>query len=140
MIAELAQNLIDKVKTVASLGNRVGMAAAGGITDPSMKSVPLPAAWLLFEGDAVDGGGNNGHRSEDINFRFTLAVMVSYRDQTDLINTPLPTLEAIARSVSGKDSTDFALRWSYQGAQLVDVFDDRLVYELSFMVSASYIV
>jgi len=137
MIAEFAQNLIDKIKTVPALGNRVGLAAAGGPTDPSMASVPLPAAWLMFEGDNVDGERFNGP-VQDISYRFTLALMVSYKDQPDLINTQLPTIEAVARSVSGKESTNFGTRWSYQGAQLVDVFDDRLVYELSFLVSASY--
>jgi hypothetical protein len=136
MIAELAQNLIDKIKTVTALGNRVGLAAAGGATDPSMASVPLPAAWLLFEGDSVDETFQSP--VQDITYKFNLALMVSYKDQLDLINNQLPTIEAIARCVSGKDSTSSASRWQYQGAQLVDVFNDRLVYELSFMVQASY--
>lgn len=140
MISELAQNLIAKVSSVPALGNRVGMASAGGATDPSMKTVPLPAAWLLYAGDDIVSADDAGLLAEDINFRFTLSVMVSYKDQADIINNQLPLLEAIARSASGKDSTNFALRWKYQGAQLVDIFEDRLVYELGFMVSANYMV
>lgn len=140
MIAELAQDLINKVKTVPALANNVGLASAGGPSDPSMSTAPLPSAWLLFESDSVTNTDIRGQLPEDIVFNFTLAVMISYTDQDDLINTQLPTIEAIARSVSGKDSTNFALRWKYQGAQLVDVFTDRLVYELKFMVSATYIV
>ena len=137
MISEFAQNLIDKIKTVPALENRVGLASAGGATDPSMASVPLPAAWLMFEGNSVTADVYQAP-VEDMEFRFTLAVMVSYVDQPDLINTQYPTLDAIARSVSGKDSTSFGTRWRYLGAQLVDVFNDRLVYELSFMVAASF--
>lgn len=139
MIAELAQDLIDKIKTVSALDNRVGMAAAGGATDPTMKTVPLPAVWLMYEGEGPVSQDLRGSLAEDVEVRFTAAVMISYKSQSDLLNNQLPVLEAIARSVSGKDSTQFALRWKYQGAQLVDIFDDRLVYELSFMVSTSYI-
>lgn len=136
MIAELAQDLITKIKSVPALGDRVGMAAAGGATDPSMASVPLPAAWLLFEGDSneVEYSGP----VQDMTYNFSLALMVSYKDQTSLINTELPVIEAVARSVSGKDSISSASRYVYQGATLVDVFNDRLVYQLSFMVKASY--
>lgn len=140
MIAELATNLIDKIKTVSALGNRVGMAAAGGPTDPSMKSVPLPAAWLMFESDSITSADSRGYTADDVDYVFTLAVMISYKSQEDLINNQLPLLEAIARSASGKESTNFALRWKYQGAQLVDVFDDRLVYEMRFLVSSTYMI
>lgn len=140
MIAELATDLITKIKTVSALQDRVGMASAGGPADPAMKTVPLPAAWLLFAGDQPRSGDPRGSRSEDIDFSFSLSVMVSYKDQSDLINTQLPTLEAIAKSVSGRDSTNSALRWKYQGAQLVEVFTDRLVYELSFSASGSYTI
>lgn len=140
MIAELAQDLINKILTVPSLENRVGLASAGGPTDPSMATVPLPSAWLMYEGDSVISSSVRGNIPEDINYSFSLSVMVSYKDQADLINIQLPTIEAIARSVSGRDSTNSALRWKYQGAQLVDVFTDRLVYELKFMVSGTYIV
>jgi hypothetical protein len=139
-IAELSLDLIDKIKTIPALGNRVGMAAAGGPSDPAMQNVPLPAAWLMYAGDSIIGGGDRGSQSEDIAHQFTLVVMLSYTNQTDIINNQLPTLEAIARSVSGKDSTGFALRWKYQGAQLVDIYTDRLVYELRFMVSSSYTI
>lgn len=138
MISEFAQNLIDKIKTVPALENRVGLASAGGATDPSMASVPLPAAWLMFEGNTATSDIYQAP-VEDIEYRFTMAVMLSYADQLDLINTQYPTLDAIARSVAGKDSTNFGTKWRYLGAQLVDVFNDRLVYELSFMVAASII-
>ena len=140
MIAELAQDLITKIRTVPALGNRVGLAAAGGPTDPSMKTVPMPAVWVMYEGESPVSQEIRGSHAEDVEVRFTAAVMISYVDQPDLLNNQLPTLEAIARSVSGKESTQFALRWKYQGAQLVEIFDDRLVYELSFMVSASYMI
>jgi hypothetical protein len=136
MIAELAQDLIDKIKAVPALGNRVGMAAAGGATDPSMASVPLPAAWLLYEGDSSEA--DYFSPVQDMTYNFSLALMVSYTDQTSLINNELPTIEAVARSVSGKDSISSASKYVYQGATLVDVFNDRLVYSLSFMVRASY--
>lgn len=139
-IAELSLDLIDKIKTVSALQNRVGLAAAGGPSDPAMQNVPLPAAWLMYSGDSVIDGQPVGMQSEDIRHEFTLMVMISYSNQTDLINTQLPTLEAIARSVSGKESTSFAMRWKYQGAQLVDIFSDRLVYELRFMASSSYMI
>jgi hypothetical protein len=138
MIAEFAQDLIDKIKTVPALGNRIGLAAAGGATDPSMSSVPLPAGWILFEGENLELPSNNS-TPQDMIYNFSLALMLSYSSQLDLINTQIPTIEAIARSVSGKESTSQGSRWFYNGAQLVDVFNDRLVYELSFMVKATYV-
>lgn len=137
MIAEFAQDLIDKIKTVDALGDRVGLAAGGGATDPSMSSVPMPAAWLVYDGDSVTADTFQSP-VEDLEFRFVLQLMVSYKDQLDLINTQLPTIEAIARSVSGQESINSGSRWRYLGAQLVATSDDRLIYELSFMVAASY--
>lgn len=140
MISELAQDLLSKISTVGALGNRVGMAAAGGATDPSMKTVPLPAAWLLYNGDVNTTGDPLGRTASDIEHRFSLSVMISYVDQTDILNNQLPLLEAVARSVSGKNSTNQSMRWRYQGAQLVDIYTDRLVYELNFTVSTTYMV
>ena len=138
MIAEFAQDLINKIKTVPALGNRVGFAAAGGATDPSMSSVPLPAGWILFEGESLELPSNNS-TPQDMIYNFSLALLLSYTDQQDVINNQLATIEAIARSVSGRESTNQGSRWFYNGAQLVDVFNDRLVYELSFMVKATYV-
>lgn len=135
-IKELAEDLIAKLKTVTALGNRIGMASAGLASDPTMKTVPLPAVWLMYQGDTPTSGEYGF--VEDIEYTFTAAVMVSYKDQADVLNTQLPFIENLAKSVSGKESTNFALRWKYQGAQLVDVFDDRQVYELRFAVSSSY--
>ena len=140
MIKELAEDLIAKIKTVSALQNRVGMAAAGGPSDPAMKTAPMPSAWLLYAGDRPLSGDSRGSMAEDLDFNFTLAVMISYKDQTDIINNQLPTLEAIAKSVSGRTGTNSSLRWKYLGAQLVDVFNDRLVYELSFSASATYTI
>lgn len=138
MIAEFAQDLITKIKSVTQLGNRVGLAAAGGATDPSMSSVPLPAGWILFEGEGLELASNNS-QPQDMIYNFSLALLLSYSSQDDLINNQLPTIEAIARSVSGQASTNQGSRWVYNGATLVDVFNDRLVYELSFMVKATYV-
>jgi hypothetical protein len=137
MIAELAQDLMSKISTVTQLGGRIGMVAAGGMTDPSMKTVPMPACWVMFESDSPTYLVPD---MADTDILFSVALMVSYTDQLDLINNQIPTIEAIARSVSGKESTQSSIRWQYQGAQLVDVFTDRLVYELKFMASASYMI
>lgn len=137
-IKELAEDLMLKLKSVPALNNNVGMASAGRALDPTMKNAPLPSAWLLFEGDSPQGGDFQLVSADDIIYNFTAAVMVSYKDQADVLNNQLPFLEELARSVSGRDSLAYASRWKYQGAQLVDIFDDRLVYELSFSVSAAY--
>jgi hypothetical protein len=139
-ITELSNDLIEKLKTVPALQNRVGMATAGGPNDPSMQNVPMPAAWVLFEGfDVGNPDPYAGRGAEDVNYRFSAIIMVSYTNQSETINTALPTILACAQAVSGKESTNFALKWKSEGAQIIDVQPDRLVYELRFMVSASFL-
>ena len=140
MIAEFTQNLVDKLKAVPALSGRVGLALAGGPNDTAMQNAPLPAAWVRFDGAYPMDTDINGNLCEDIVFEFTALLMISYKTDGELINTSLPVLDACAQAVSGHDSTDFGLRWKYQGAQLVDIFSDRLVYEVRFAVSSSYIV
>ena len=137
-IAELATDLVTKLKTVPAMQNRVGLATAGRATDPSMKGVPMPAAWVLYTGDNNTNPESKGFLQNDIDMTFSAFLMLSYTSELDLINTELPTLEALARSASGADSTTFGMRWKYLGSQLLSTFSDRLVYELKFMVSTSY--
>jgi hypothetical protein len=72
-----------------------------------------------------------------VNLTFTVALVVSYESQEDLLNIQLPLLEAVRSSVSGRDSTSSGLKWKYIGQNLVEVSNDRLVYEQKFMVSGS---
>ena len=138
MISELALDLYEKLKSVPALENRIGLNPAGGASDPSMSSVPMPAAWLIYDGDGIFGEEMRTAYIQDYVYNFSVELMVSKKDQADLINTQLPTIEAIARSVVGQESTDDALRWTYQGAQLVDVFDDRFIYLLRFSTIGAY--
>jgi hypothetical protein len=137
-IAELAQDLIAKLKSVPAMGNRVGLATAGRATDPSMKRVPMPAAWVLFDSDTNTNPDDRGFLQTDIDMTFSVFVMLSYTSEADLINMQLVTLEDLARAASGKDSTNFGMRWKYLGCQLLSTFSDRLVYELKYLVSTSY--
>ena len=72
IIGDLAEDLIEKIKTVPQLENRIGMATAGGASDPAMKTVPMPAAWLVYDGDSVFGEQARTPQIQDYLFNFSI--------------------------------------------------------------------
>jgi hypothetical protein len=141
MIAELATDLLTKLNTVSSLQGRIGMTFLGGPIDPSGQNVPLPAAWVVFQDETTKRSGEVGFRQEDLTLTFSVLVSVSYTSQSDLLNSQLPTLEAIRSAISGQEvngaNTVGGNRWKYQSTALYEVSNDRLIYEQRYAISGS---
>lgn len=144
-ISAASSDLISKLSTVSALQGRVSLASAGGPIDPGMQSVPMPASWVLFEGEdvvsnAIPMSTNRGYQQEDVLLKFSVWTMISYASQADLINNQWPTLEAIADSVSGRQAGSSAtglLRWKYVRNYLAHVSNDRLIYVQEFLISGT---
>lgn len=133
MISELTQDLINKIKTVAALQNRVGAAVGGTEADPTMANAPTPFVWVIYGGDVPAGEVGKSHREVSYQFRAMLTVQYGL-GEADLLDVQLKTLEAIPEAVSGKDSIQYAGKWEYEGSELTTILADRLVYLLTFSV------
>lgn len=133
MISELTLDLINKIKQVSALQNRVGAAVGGTAADPTMANAPMPFAWVVFGGDVPAGEISRKHR--ECSYRFDVVVTVQYgQGEADLLNVQYPTLEAIPLAVRGVAMNQGAGEWAYEGSQLLNVLPDRLVYQLTFSV------
>lgn len=134
MIGELAQDLINKISTVAALGGRVGAAVGGTETDPTMSEAPVPFAWVIFGGDNPQAP-ENGQKYQQVQYNFSVVVAIDYGvSEADLINNQFAVLEAIQMAVRGTQGHNYSDLWNYEGQELQTVFPNRLVYNLAFSI------
>jgi hypothetical protein len=137
MISELTQDLINKIKSVPALENKVGAAVGGTEADPTMANAPLPYSWVIFggstpTGDSLQDGGQQYWLTQ---YQFTIVTGIAYGStEADLLNNQLPVLEAIEKAVAGTKAFKYAGLWEFQGADLAKIDTDRMIYQIKFSV------
>ena len=136
MITELAEDLINKIKTVPSLQNRVGAAVGGTENDPTLAQAPLPYSWIIYGGSAPIGSSNEGGKTyRQTQYLFTVVVGISYGGaESEFLANQLPVLEAIAQAVNGTEAFKYADLWEYQGEELSQIQPDRMIYKMDFSI------
>jgi hypothetical protein len=145
MIADIAEDLVERVTSVAGFEGRAGLAIGGRGADPAMTKIPLPAAWIMFGKDQVDespygssqSGGCGGliPNGENIQLVFSVVIYVPYLSQDDLLTAQFPLLESVIKAVRGDGlAAPSGNRWRYIGQKLAMVYPDRLAYEQHYTI------
>lgn len=143
MIAEIAADLVGKVRSVTAISTRSGLSLGGRSGDPGLLKIPLPAAWVTMKGDQVDErdythGPESGLVSkwQPMMATYAVTVFIPYLDDADLLATQYPLLRAISDAVHGTEAPS-GYRWRYIGQKIALVYFDRLAYEQHYTLTFS---
>lgn len=136
-ITTIAQDLIDRIKTVPSYSNRVGMVVGGKDIDPINRDVIRPAAWAVYVGDDVDTQNPLNPCASTTNMNFVVKILIDYDNETNLINTHLPLLHETASAVHG-NSPIVGSKWVYLGQGLESLDPDRMVWVQNYTIVTSF--
>jgi hypothetical protein len=143
LIAELGADLVGKVQGIPSLTNSSSLTLGGRAADPGMLKMQTPCAWVSMKGDAEDEAAMSavsGPRSGLVAVSqvmlgtWAVTVFVPYIDDTDLLATQYPLLEAIRAAIHATDAPS-GYRWAYVGQKIALVYPDRLAYEQRYTVN-----
>ena len=143
MISEITGHLVQQISTVPALAGSTGTTIGGTEADPTMTTIPVPAAWVVFESaqDASQGDGKTGSdsRYQRLVLTYRVVLVLQYgQGETDL-KEQLKTIEDISAAVRGSIPLDFgATPWAYLGCSLMSIETDRIAYSMSFQTSAHY--
>ncbi len=137
MIAELTQDLINKLLTVTDFNGRVGAQVGGTNTDATMAEAPVPFAWVIFANDNPQdtANANNGRKYLVTENNFIVVIVFDYSgDMTDtsFIQSKLSLIDKCKEAVHASAELSNAGLWQYTGCDLFKVYSDRLVYQLGF--------
>lgn len=142
---KLAASLVDLIAVVPELGGRVGTTLAGGSADPTMSSIEIPAAWVVFDGnqDLSQGDGRTAadSRYQSLLCTFRAVVVLPYGlGEADFVENQLKLLDDIASAVRGETpdtgNGPGARPWLYQGCSLLGVEPDRVMYNMTFQTQS----
>lgn len=135
MIAEIAQDLVDKLKTNAEFGDRVSLILGGQKFDPTNRQLAMPSAWVLFD-NIVATQKTNSSCLQPVTLQFVTKILLPYGDVDLTGPAHLPFLEAVIKSVRGTQAILGANNWRFE--QLVwDEISDRMVFEATFSIEAT---
>lgn len=132
----IAQDIVDTIKTVPELGNRVGLAVGGRDIDPINLDLPHPAAWIVFTGVPVVDSSPSAPRNVAVIYNFEVKILTDYGVEAQMISTDLPLLEKIIETVKGSEVSGLPYhKWEFGGMVLEELNPDRLVWNISFSIS-----
>ena len=137
MIDLCAADLYTKIQAIPAIASATGLAVGGKTPDPGLTKMPLPAAWILFDGATSTLDPNSRLPSTNLPAVLSYAAMlyVPYIGQQDLIANQLPLVELVAKTVHGTDAPT-GQRWRFSTAKLVLVNADRMCYRINFLLDA----
>ena len=134
----ITQDLVDKVKTVPELSNRVGLAVGGTDIDPINREMPRPAAWVIFTGMPIIDGSRTATQDVFVSYSYVVKVLIDYGNESELISTSFPLLEKIVETVKGSGINNLPFHdWSFEGMALESLDGDRMVWVLNLSISTS---
>lgn len=139
MIAEIAQDLVSKIKNISTnpFGTpvkRVGLAAGAKGMDPMMEKVDRPAAWVIFVGDENLEAGLEGSCGANIKLNFVVKLIVDYQTEADLIANQYPLFEEVINAVHGQGGPLGTKRWKYEGQTLDELTGTRMVFDQRYSI------
>ena len=135
MYKELTEDLISKLKTVPGFNGRVAVVPAA-----APKSMPKPAAFVIYEGDSIVDTDVSGQGFQENVMRWSVAIIIDFKNQNDIMDVQLPFLEACVMAVSGKESLSFSLPWKYEGKEFLGAENEMAIYQLNFSCSSAYVL
>jgi hypothetical protein len=145
MLAELAADLLEKVRSVEALTNSAALTIGGKALDPDLTKIPLPAAWVVLRKEGKDVTPYERNDMSGVVDEYmlggiwTVTVMVPYLSDEDLLTTQYPLLESVRKAIHKNavaiEEADGAMRWAYMGMRIALVYTDRLAYEQTYHVN-----
>lgn len=143
MIDDITSSLVTRIATVAALANRVGTTLGGNEADPTLTSIPTPAAWVVFESatDTSTGDGRTGGdgKYQRLLLTYRVVMVLQYGEGEADLKNQLKTLEDVATAVRGQNPLEFgATPWTFQGMSLLALETDRISYQLTFQTVAHF--
>ena len=132
-IGIVTQDLVTRVKSVASYNNRVGLAVGGKGMDPMNRELTRPAAWVIYSGDsALSTDPNSPSCIPLVSLNFIVTILVDYDDESSLISTHLPLLHETILAIQGNEPIPGS-KWIYNGQALTEL-TERMVWEQSYTI------
>jgi hypothetical protein len=143
MLAELASDLLDKVRTVPALEAKTSLTIGGKSADPDLTKIPLPAAWVVMRKEGKDTSPYDRTEMSGVVDEYTLAgtwtvtVMVPYTSDDDLIDTQYPLLESVRKAVHASGGPTGATDggWAFMSQRLAQVYADRIAFEQVYNIN-----
>lgn len=138
MIAEITNNLVDKIKGVAAFGGRVAATLGGTEADPTLVNIQSPCAWVLFQ--SSQNRDKPAQKWQVMRLNFSVVLFLQYGEgETDFVDTQLKLIDDVSQAVRGKTSSDSQQAlWEVNGFELVNVEPNRMTYQMSFSTEVAY--
>ena len=127
--AEIVGDAVTKIKSVVQLDSRAGLAAGGHEYDSTMRTAPLPCAWVLYGGMSNNSADPQAIPGvADVTYEIIVKVLLAYNTESDLKNVQYPTLDAVRESmIASKILTSKCEYYKFE-AETLEEIDNRLVY------------
>ena len=141
MIAELTQDLLNKLSTVTELQGRVGTQLGGTDTDAALIETPIPFSWILFNGSTpleTNGGNGRKYAVNRVEFVVLLAIEYGLELEQDFITYQLSLIDKAVGAVHASEEVNYSGLWEFTGCNLHSVYPNRLVYQLGFSANGHY--
>jgi hypothetical protein len=141
MLAELAADLLEKVRSVEALTDSTALTIGGKAKDPDLTKIPLPAAWVVLRKEGKDVSPYDHTDTsgvvidETIVGVWTVTVMVPYLSDEDLLTTQYPLLEAVRKAIHAQEGPTGSMNWAYMNQRIALVYTDRLAYEQTYHIN-----
>lgn len=134
----ITQHIVDKLKTVNSFNNRVGLAVGGTEIDPINIDLPRPAAWAIFTGIPILDQSLISTKNVSVSYNYAVKVLVDYGDEVELISTTFPLLEEVITTMKGSGINGLPFHEvSFNGMSLESLEPDRMVWIFNLSVATS---
>jgi len=146
MLNDIAQHLVNQIKTVSALAESTGLEIGGTESDPTMTSIPAPAAWVVFE-SAQDASTADGKAGADSQFQrlllsYRVVLVLPYGDGETALKEQMKLISDVATAVRGTSPNDIlgygADPWAFQGTSLLSIETDKIAYSLIFTTRAYF--
>jgi hypothetical protein len=129
--------MIDSVKSVTELGNRVGLEVGGKDIDPVNKNLTRPAAWVIYVGDDVEESNDRSPCGTLVRLNFVVKVLIDRDNEATQISTNLPLLHKVVSAVRGTDPLSSGSKVVYEGQVLEELTNERMVWEQNYSILIS---
>jgi hypothetical protein len=143
MISDVLRDILAKITVLPGLTNTAGIALGGRGSDPSMKKIALPAAWVMYGKDSTDEApfGHTGYQPGSVPEEGALLLIdivillyVAYDTQDDMLDVQYPFLESVIDAINGSEAPN-GMRWRYVSQKLAIVLPDRQAYEQHYSLT-----
>lgn len=141
MIAELTQDLVNKLDSVTELTGKVGTQLGGTDTDAAMVEAPIPFAWVIFNNIVpLENTAHNGRKYavNQVEFVVILAIDYGLDQETDFISDQLSLIDKAVGAVHASTEVTYSGLWEFTGCSLHTVYPNRLIYQLGFSANGHY--